>query len=40
LAVNGTKLGGKYLTAIFRDFNVPGTVLHDYYEYLGKSDYD
>ena len=40
LAVNGTKLGGKYLTAIFRDFNTPGTALHDYYKYLGESDYN
>jgi hypothetical protein len=40
LAVNGTKLGGKYLTSIFRDSVRPGTILHEYYKYLGNTDYD
>ena len=38
LAVNGTKLGGKYLTGIFRD-SVKNTVLYDYYKFLASCDY-
>lgn len=40
LAVNNNKLGGKYLTAIFRDSVLPGSVLYEYYQYLGTVDYD
>ena len=40
LAVNNNKLGGKYLTAIFRDSVLPGSILYKYYQYLGKVDYD
>lgn len=40
LAVNSNKLGGKYLTAIFKDSVLPGSVLYKYYQYLGTIDYD
>ena len=38
LAVNGTKLGGKYLTGIFRD-SVKNTILYDYYKFISQCDY-
>ena len=34
LAVNGTKLGGKYMTGIFRDQVREGNVLYDYYKFM------
>lgn len=39
LAVNGTKLGGKYMTGIFRDSVREGTVLYDYYKFMSEQDY-
>lgn len=39
LAVNGTKLGGKYLTALFRDSITPGSQLYKYYEFIANQDY-
>jgi len=40
LAVNGTKVGGKFLTAIFKNSVVENSIYHDYYKFLSKSDYD
>lgn len=40
LAVNGTKLGGKYMTGIFRDQVREGTVLYDYYKFMSEQDYN
>lgn len=39
LALHGTKVGGKYLTSLFIDSVKPGTVMYDYYNYLGNDDY-
>ena len=39
LAVNGTKLGGKYMTGVFRDQVIKGDVLYDYYQFMANSDY-
>lgn len=40
LAVNGTKLGGKYMTGIFRDQVREGNVLYDYYKFMSEQDYN
>lgn len=40
LAVNGTKLGGKYMTGIFRDQVREGNVLYDYYRFMSEQDYN
>lgn len=40
LAVNGTKLGGKYLTGVFRDQVRPGDVMYDYYKFISGQDYN
>lgn len=39
LAINGTKLGGKYMTGIFRDQVQKGNVLYDYYKFMSEQDY-
>lgn len=40
LAVNGTRLGGKYMTGIFRDQVREGNVLYDYYKFMSEQDYN
>lgn len=40
LAVNGTKLGGKYLTGVFRDQVRSGDVMYDYYKFISGQDYN
>lgn len=40
LVVNGTKLGGKYMTGIFRDQVREGNVLYDYYKFMSEQDYN
>lgn len=40
LAVNGTRLGGKYMTGIFRDQVGEGNVLYDYYKFMSEQDYN
>ena len=39
LAINGTKLGGKYMTGVFRDQVQKGNVLYDYYKFMSEQDY-
>lgn len=39
LALHGTKLSGKYLTAMFVDSITPNSVLYDYYFTTAKDDY-
>lgn len=40
LAVNGTRLGGKYMTGIFRDQVREGNILYDYYKFMSEQDYN
>lgn len=40
LAVNGTKIGGRFLTAIFKNSVIPGSIIHDYYKTISNSDYN
>jgi len=39
LALNGTKIGSRFLTSVFKNSVVPGTKIHDYYKFLGNNDY-
>lgn len=38
LAVNRNKVGGKFLTAIFKNSITEDTILHEYYSFLGNND--
>lgn len=38
LAVHGTKVGGKFLTAVFKGSVIPDSALYDYYKFLGDND--
>ena len=38
LAYNGTRLGGHYLTAIFKDSIQRDSIMHKYFEFIGKQD--
>lgn len=40
LLMNGTRLGGKYLTALFTQQIVNGSLLMKYYDYIQKQDYN
>lgn len=40
LLMNGTRLGGKYLTALFTQQITDGTLLMKYYDYIQKQDYN